>query len=482
MALQILLAFSVLSESDESRNKMAKGKKSEESSVVGSVASTKLATNKKTRASTGDASVAVASVASARDIEGSALEGWLYKQGSRTKHWHNRFFVLRGNTISYYDTPNDEKAKVSLEISNESQCEVGSLFIDERQKGSKKELMYCIKITWSSQKGATEGDDASDEVLSITPVGTGTQTPILATDSVSPLGDEDVLSIEDVPKLKNDAAAPRSILKLRKSKKKDDAKPPRVTLARSRTEENTQNRNSPFKPSLGRSRTDGDRLTKSEGRGPSQHRRTISHAPISSVSVGAIDSSDKIESPPRNHEHRRHRSDGSFLSLTDALATPDLNAKDESAMRTTLNREKTPSEKALNAVERNQLALTSQKQRHTEEQQLMQALYFQSKKESRKKTKKKIANASKMTAAVGAAVTVSRSGTRKLLFLLVSYSVSSLFHFPTGRCFNGWGGIARRTCLYRCRGRCRRYRRCCWSRLQVFQEKTWRNHNWYFEL
>jgi hypothetical protein len=223
---------------------------------------------------------------------------------------------------------------------------------------------------------------------------------------VSPLGDEDVLSIVDASKLKKDSAAPRSILKLRKSKKKDDTKPPRVTLSRSRTEEFTQNRKSPA--SLGRSRTDGDQLTTLEGRGLSQHRRAISHVPTSSVSEGVIDSSDKIESPPRE-EHRRHRSDGSFLSITDALATPDLKAKANSAVRPSLNREKTPGEKALNPVERNQLALTSEKQRQREEQQLMQSLYFQSKRESRKKTKKKIANAGKVTAAVGAAVTVSTS-------------------------------------------------------------------------
>jgi len=417
---------------------MGKAEKGESSSIgaVASHASTMLAGNKKPKAS-GDASVAAASVASTKMTkEGRvSLEGWLYKQGSRTKSWHNRFFSLCDSTISYYDSPDDTKAKVSHVISNEAGCEVGSLYIDQRQKGSMKELLYCIKITWSTlepnNKEAKDGeidDGGSFSHGSMTP-DTGTQTPILTSEEVvSPLSDEveeSAMIVEvntPLTKQKKADGAMRSILKSRKSaKKKEDKaktssslppKPPRVTLSsRARTDEAVDGQLTPPKPSrvtLSRAWTDNSALSKSEGKSTkSQHRRIVSHSPNSAVSVGVIEEHDLLDSPPKSPRHRRYRSDGSFLPITDALVTPDLNSQDDMApvMRPRLNREKTPVDN-LNQAERNQLALSQRQDQLAEEQLLMQSLYFESRKENRRKTKKKIVNASKMTAAVGAAVTV----------------------------------------------------------------------------
>ena len=399
---------------------MAKGKDNGDSSAVGSMTSTKLAGNKKTKAS-GDASVAgavsVASTTLTAAREGVSLEGWLYKQGSRTKQWHNRFFALCGNMISYYDSPDDTKAKVSHVISNEAGCEVGSLYIDQRQKGSKKELLYCIKITWSTleptnmeTKEGEAGEEASFTYSpgSLTP-GTGHQTPILAGESVSPLREEiDELSVE-ARNPKNPDGERRSILRSRKSNKTKDEKtrtpsnkfpkPPRASQSRAIIEES--GRSSSPKPQRvtlsSRSKTDGS------GR---SGRSKLSESSPSGMSVDALDLENRIESPPKSHLHRRYRSDGSFLAVTDALTTPDFNARDNrSIVRPRPAREQAPADN-MNQAERTQLALAQNKGQLAAEQQLMQALYFESRRENRKKTKKKIVQGSKVAAAVGAAVTM----------------------------------------------------------------------------
>lgn len=396
---------------------MVKGKGAEESSVIGSLASTRQAGNKKVKsdASVGAGAASVASTKLTTTKEGVALEGWLYKQGSRTKGWHERFFALCGKNISYYDSPDDQKAKVTHVISNEAGCEVGSLFIDERQKGSKKELLYCIKITWSTLEPSnkdSKGDDADDAAsVSFGSVTPGTGTPTMTGADVSPLQEEDEVSFVEGTKQKKER---RSILKPRRITKKtgesktpltSSQKPPRALLARGRTEERVR---TPPRPVMSRSKTDGNERSVSDGQLSSSNRKALSHSSSQmSASVQGIGEQDNIDSPPKSRQHRRYQSDGSIFNVADALATPELNTKDSSPFVTPrMVPEQSNRSDGMSLLERNQLIASQREGQLREEQQLMQSLYLEARRENRRKTKKKIANASKVTAAVGAAVTV----------------------------------------------------------------------------
>jgi hypothetical protein len=91
---------------------------------------------------------------------GVEIEGWMLKRGTRRpKQWNRRYFTLSGNNFAYYENPEDPKPKNSFLISSETGCEVGGMYIDERSSGSQKELLYCLRLTWSSYNKS----DSSDE-------------------------------------------------------------------------------------------------------------------------------------------------------------------------------------------------------------------------------------------------------------------------------------------------------------------------------
>lgn len=354
-----------------------------DASVV-SVASTQLAANN-ARMTAGDASVTT------KSQEGVSLQGWLLKQGSRTKTWNDRFFVLNGKSISYYDKPNDLKAKETLVISNEAGCEVGSLFIDQRQKGAVKELIYCIKITWSTMEPGTK--EETEEVPSLSSgetsppniVDTGLQTLNRESAAVSPLREQHA---EIELKQPRSCGEPRSILKIRKSTSKSKE---------NRTQTPAKLTKLPRPP---RTKTDEWAHSQAERLSP-QHR---------SASSPVCDGKGEIESPPKSM-HRRYRSDGSYLSLTDQLATPVLTGSGKEGRPPLLQPrgsalERTPLKRTKTEGDWNQLTVNQVHAQHLQEQQLMQSLYYATKKENSKKFKKKVAGGTKIAAAVGAIVTV----------------------------------------------------------------------------
>lgn len=344
----------------------------------------------------GDGSVvsAATTLGAANNREGVSLEGWLLKQGSRTKTWNDRYFVLNGNGISYYDKPDDLKAKDSLVISNEAGCEVGSLYIDERQKGSKKELIYCIKITWSTMEPATkdETEEAVFQSSRASPpiVDIGLQTPSRESVAVTPMrGDSGEVEFRPI----SSDGDRRSLQKIRKSAFKSK-------------EDKTRNPAKLLKPiRLSRTKTEG-----------SEHSRLEGHPPLHNRSVSSItgtpvrDDKSEIESPPKS-THRRCRSDSNFLEGADHLATPVLNdsyreGRPPSLLPRSPAPERTPSKGTVIGSERYQPTLNKIQAQHLQEQQLMQSLFYATKKANNKKMKKKIVVGTKVTAAVGAVVSV----------------------------------------------------------------------------
>jgi len=94
-----------------------------------------------------------------------AMEGNLLKLADRGFRWNNRYFTFLDNQLAYYHQKGDEYPKNSFLISKNGpcECEIGALYIDERQQGTKKQVLYCLKITWNLQSGASDVDSLLDD-------------------------------------------------------------------------------------------------------------------------------------------------------------------------------------------------------------------------------------------------------------------------------------------------------------------------------
>ena len=93
-------------------------------------------------------------------VSETVMEGKLLKLGARgRKHWNERYFLLSGNTLSYKYHKGDVKARVCYSITS-GRCSIGSLYMDQRHKGTSKELLYCFRISFEHEHSEA-ADDAS---------------------------------------------------------------------------------------------------------------------------------------------------------------------------------------------------------------------------------------------------------------------------------------------------------------------------------
>ena len=75
------------------------------------------------------------------------LKGKLLKL-NRSRVWQSRFFVFYSNQVLTYSHIDAEGSTQSFHISKESGCEVGEMFVEQRNKGPTKSTLYCFTITW----------------------------------------------------------------------------------------------------------------------------------------------------------------------------------------------------------------------------------------------------------------------------------------------------------------------------------------------
>jgi len=82
------------------------------------------------------------------------MEGPLLKQGSRTQQfWHERYFAFYSDhTLKYYSHKDDSVPKRVFNISQLADCEVSDLYVKKRHK----ELIYCVKLTWSGDASTVD--------------------------------------------------------------------------------------------------------------------------------------------------------------------------------------------------------------------------------------------------------------------------------------------------------------------------------------
>lgn len=100
------------------------------------------------------------------------FEGYLSKQSSRKRGWSKRYFVLSADSnLSYYKVEDGssetnpalrKQTKKSCMVDKNHGCEIGNLYVDERQWVGKKELMYCMKLTWSQPSDALSSEEPND--------------------------------------------------------------------------------------------------------------------------------------------------------------------------------------------------------------------------------------------------------------------------------------------------------------------------------
>ena len=96
------------------------------------------------------------------------LEGVLLKRADRGYHWNDRYFTFSGPQLVYYHNKEDKEdkhPKGSFVISQKgpAECDVGCLYIDQRQKGTKKQVLYCFKITWNSDSCINDDESLLDD-------------------------------------------------------------------------------------------------------------------------------------------------------------------------------------------------------------------------------------------------------------------------------------------------------------------------------
>jgi hypothetical protein len=97
------------------------------------------------------------------------LEAALLKH-SRNRQWNERYFVFDSEQkLTYYDKKGDRRPKATFRVTRDSGCEISDLYVAERQKGNKKESLYCFTITWpddpaGSIKKETSMHDSLDDM------------------------------------------------------------------------------------------------------------------------------------------------------------------------------------------------------------------------------------------------------------------------------------------------------------------------------
>jgi hypothetical protein len=87
------------------------------------------------------------------------IEGALLKQGSRSRSFfHERYFRFSSDhTIKYYNNKYDVVPKGAYNMSELPDCEISDLFVQKRHK----QIIYCIKITWSVDSDSLQLADES---------------------------------------------------------------------------------------------------------------------------------------------------------------------------------------------------------------------------------------------------------------------------------------------------------------------------------
>ena len=345
----------------------------------------------------------------------AALKGWLMKRSSRARHWNDRYFVLDGDVISYYDKPDDSKPKASLVISHEAGCEVGSIFIDQRQKGSKKELLYCLKVTWSSIEPVPK-DESQEAALPA-----GDVTPTYST--ISPVHEE-TESLNEARPTSADSEK-RSQLRRRKpsSKSKEEGLrtpstfPVSRRLKRAGSGNFSHQRSHSFQNTPHSSGVNGDQTESPPVTSPKPQRSTktgggrtrkdvhwtLRHSDsLQSTAHSLPVHDDEIESPPKRL-HRRSISDGDFLAIHNSPAKAALR---NDRRGTSVQGPEPACTDKLEQQPWHQIAVQQYQHQLMNEQQLMQSLYYETKRENRRRAKKQIVTGSKVAVAAGAAITV----------------------------------------------------------------------------
>jgi hypothetical protein len=83
--------------------------------------------------------------------------GWMRKKGSRGNTWGDRYFVLKGRILNYYQKQSDTEPRGSLLIT--SACRISEI----RSDIHKKKKQYIFRIVWPSE--TSEDADDNNSVL-----------------------------------------------------------------------------------------------------------------------------------------------------------------------------------------------------------------------------------------------------------------------------------------------------------------------------
>eukprot|EP00934_Nitzschia_sp_Nitz4_P002994 Nitzschia sp. Nitz4//scaffold46_size129759//57584//60679//NITZ4_003502-RA/size129759-processed-gene-0.224-mRNA-1//-1//CDS//3329552598//2984//frame0 len=75
------------------------------------------------------------------------LEGWMLKL-SRGRQWQQRYVTLHSNHVLSYSHSQDGGPRQRFYISRDTGCEVGEVYVEQRQKGNERESLYCVTISW----------------------------------------------------------------------------------------------------------------------------------------------------------------------------------------------------------------------------------------------------------------------------------------------------------------------------------------------
>uniref|UniRef100_A0A7S1V6X1 START domain-containing protein n=1 Tax=Grammatophora oceanica TaxID=210454 RepID=A0A7S1V6X1_9STRA len=278
------------------------------------------------------------------------LEGTLLKRADRGLKWNDRYFVLKGNRLSY-SKRKGERTKNAFVISSESSCEIGNLYMDQRQTGENKEILYCFKVTWNSSSRSGE------DVLSLVDEERTTQAGGASAEFQGGLVSETTSPVENSPRREDDD--PVVLAASTPSKKRTKVLRKMATPLISNKRKTTS---VPAMPSV-----DNDRVV------------TLSHRPLSPCS------------PPLSPSSQQ-RDDISMLD-TDSIMLPG--AEEE---RPTLLTE-TPKDRGASLDH-------YYREESIQDQTEMLSIFRAAQKENKKKLQKKMVNGGKIAVATGAAVTL----------------------------------------------------------------------------
>jgi hypothetical protein len=97
---------------------------------------------------------------SSPEEHGILLEGYLLKQGSRSRNrWHDRYFSFHSdNTLRYFTTKDESKPKAVLQLSVLQDVQVSEMFVDRHSK----KLIYCVRLSWSSVSSGASSSEADN--------------------------------------------------------------------------------------------------------------------------------------------------------------------------------------------------------------------------------------------------------------------------------------------------------------------------------